>query len=67
MGIADNLMRSFVAMDALPAPLAEEAVTRRKGEDEGSGPMESEAARYGQVMDVDGFLHWLAGSPDAGA
>lgn len=47
MGVADNVMRSFVAMDALPAPLAE-------------GP-------YGQVMDMDGFLHWLAGSPEAGA
>lgn len=63
MGIADNLMRSFVAMDALPAPLAE----GREGEDENSGSMESEAVRYGQMMDIDGFLNWLAGSPDAGA
>lgn len=63
MGIADNLMRSFVAMDALPAPLAEEV----EGEDEGPGSTGSEVVRYGQVMDMDGFLHWLAGSPDAGA
>ncbi|EIW60754.1 uncharacterized protein TRAVEDRAFT_71054 [Trametes versicolor FP-101664 SS1] len=66
LGITDNLMRSFVAMDALPAPLAEEPVTRREGEDEGSGSMGSEAVRYGQVTDMVGFLNWLAGSPDAG-
>lgn len=65
MGIADNLMRSFVAMDALPAPLAEEG--EDKCEDEGPGSTGSEAVGYGQVMDIDGFLDWLAGSPDAGA
>ncbi|KAL1947427.1 hypothetical protein VTO73DRAFT_14388 [Trametes versicolor] len=64
MGIADNLMRSFVAMDALPAPLAEEG--EDKCEDKGPGSTESEAVRYGQVMDMDAFLDWLAGSPDAG-
>ncbi|OJT11128.1 hypothetical protein TRAPUB_12342 [Trametes pubescens] len=71
MGIVDNLMGSFVAMDALPAPHAEGSAACRededKCEDEGPWSIESEAVRYGQVMDMDAFLRWLPGSSDAGA
>ncbi|KAI0350075.1 hypothetical protein OH77DRAFT_1413760 [Trametes cingulata] len=59
MGIVHNLMESFVAMDLRPAPLAEESAALREGE---AQDPRSSAARYGQVMNAEAFVRWLAGS-----
>ncbi|KAI8998996.1 N-terminal glutamine amidase-domain-containing protein [Trametes punicea] len=65
LGITNNLMESFVAMDVDPitsppaAAGAEGFVEPREGEERNP---RSPAARYGQVMDLEGFVAWLAGS-----
>ena len=74
LGIAHNLMESFVAMDdVMPNPAAEEeedvpvaATITGVGApiDAGAGMRArsaNNAVRYGQVMDVGSFVRWLSG------
>ncbi|KAI0747676.1 hypothetical protein C8Q80DRAFT_1168047 [Daedaleopsis nitida] len=76
MGVVNNLMASFVSMAIKPAsqqPAAEDIphphpaslVVGSDGEfaapvDAGAGPRSATAGEYGQVMDMGGFVRWMA-------
>ncbi|RDX52697.1 hypothetical protein OH76DRAFT_1399945 [Lentinus brumalis] len=78
LGLAHNLMESFVAMDIKPVSVsvAEEegpapaAELRSVGSPDHSGAgkaanASATAVQYGQVMDVAGFVRWLSVSGDS--
>lgn len=74
LGIIHNLMESFVAMDIISGATSSVSDGRTVSEDEGTysaaagevatSGASSSLARYGQVMDIGGFIEWLYARQD---